>query len=126
MESPTRRRVGFGLRLVSGVLCLITAVLTGTLISIGDAATGTGAQCAEPIPDIYDRLSPAVVSITARSINPYEPTERVSRVAGSGVIFDASGLVLTNSHVVFGRGLDALQQVLDCRFGLLCLDGGKG
>jgi putative serine protease PepD len=69
--------------------------------SAGQAATSS--QCAEPIPDIYDRVSPAVVSITARSINPYEPTERVSRIAGSGVIFDASGLVLTNSHVVFGR-----------------------
>jgi S1-C subfamily serine protease len=70
-------------------------------VSVSEAAAGS--QCAEPIPDIYDRVSPAVVSITARSINPYEPTERVSRVAGSGVIFDASGLVLTNSHVVFGR-----------------------
>ena len=103
MQSPTGRLSGFGSYPGSGLLCLITAFLTWALVSAAQAATGTGTPCAEPIPDIYDRVSPAVVSITARSINPYEPMERVSRVAGSGVIFDASGLVLTNSHVVFGR-----------------------
>ena len=60
-------------------------------------------SCSESIPDIYDRVSPAVVLITASSLNPYQPSDRVSRVAGSGVILDAAGLVLTNSHVVFGR-----------------------
>jgi len=103
MQSPPRLNAGFRSCPGCSVLCLITAFLTWALVAAGQAATGTGTPCSEPIPDIYDRVSPAVVSITARSINPYEPTERVSRVAGSGVIFDASGLVLTNSHVVFGR-----------------------
>jgi len=82
-------------------LLVVASLVACTSVSAGQAAAGT--QCAEPIPDIYDRVSPAVVSITARSINPFDPMERVSRVAGSGVIIDASGLILTNSHVVFGR-----------------------
>ena len=84
-----------------GALLVAAPFVACALVSAGQPAQGT--QCAEPVPDIYDRVSPAVVSITARSINPFEPLERVSRVAGSGVIFDPSGLVLTNSHVVFGR-----------------------
>jgi len=84
-----------------GALLVAASFFACTGVSAGQAAPGI--PCAEPIPDIYDRVSPAVVSITARSINPYDPMERVSRVAGSGVIFDASGLILTNSHVVFGR-----------------------
>ena len=103
MQSPPRLMAGFRSCFGCRVLCLIAAFLTWALVSASQAATGTGTPCSEPIPDIYDRVSPAVVSITARSINPYEPMERVSRVAGSGVIFDASGLVLTNSHVVYGR-----------------------
>ncbi len=59
--------------------------------------------CTESISDIYDRVSPAVVFITATSIRPYHPADRVQRVVGSGFIFDASGLILTNSHVAFGR-----------------------
>jgi serine protease Do len=59
--------------------------------------------CSDTLPEIYARVSPAVVSISATSINPYRLSERVSHVAGSGVLVDASGLVLTNSHVTFGR-----------------------
>jgi S1-C subfamily serine protease len=52
---------------------------------------------------IYERVAPAVVFIHAISINPYRLTERVERSAGSGFIIDPEGLVLTNSHVAFGR-----------------------
>ncbi|HEV2664784.1 MAG TPA: trypsin-like peptidase domain-containing protein [Blastocatellia bacterium] len=52
---------------------------------------------------IYERVAPAVVLIHALSINPYRLTERVEHSVGSGFIIDPEGLVLTNSHVVFGR-----------------------
>ncbi len=101
MQSPARRYVSPCARQGLGALLVAASLVACANVSAGQPPTGAG--CAEPIPDIYDRVSPAVVSITARSINPYEPMERVSRVGGSGVIFDASGLVLTNAHVVFGR-----------------------
>jgi serine protease Do len=59
--------------------------------------------CTEALPEIYARVSPAVVSISATSINPYRLSERVSHIAGSGVLVDGSGLILTNSHVTYGR-----------------------
>ncbi len=68
-----------------------------------DAQTPSPASCAESLPDMFDRISPAVVSISATSINPYRLSERVSRVVGSGILFDATGLILTNSHVAYGR-----------------------
>ena len=60
-------------------------------------------HCDIPVPTIFDRVSPAVVFIYATSINPYQAAERVEHVVGSGFVFDASGLVLTNSHVAFNR-----------------------
>jgi S1-C subfamily serine protease len=60
-------------------------------------------RCSLAIPSIFDRASPAVVYIYATSINPYRTSNRVEHAVGSGFIFDASGLILTNSHVAFSR-----------------------
>jgi serine protease Do len=52
---------------------------------------------------LYDEVSPSVVSISAMSINPFDRNDRITRVSGSGVIVDPSGIVVTNSHLVFAR-----------------------
>ena len=41
--------------------------------------------------------------ISAVSVASVHPGERVGTVVGSGVLMDGEGLILTNSHVVFGR-----------------------
>ena len=84
-------------------LLLVSLVACAAVSNAQSQTRSDGGSCASPIPDIYDRVSPAVVSIASMAINPYQTTDRVSRAVGSGVIFDAAGLVLTNSHVVFGR-----------------------
>jgi S1-C subfamily serine protease len=88
-----------------GLVLLLASLVVGTAVLAAPRhalASGDGA-CTESIPAIYDRVSPAVVSIASVAINPYQTVDRVSRAVGSGVILDASGLVLTNSHVIFGR-----------------------
>jgi S1-C subfamily serine protease len=70
---------------------------------IGTRARAADGDCAEPLPAIFKRVSPAVVFISATSINPYRTTDRVEHIVGSGFIIDGEGLVLTNSHVAFGR-----------------------
>ncbi len=55
--------------------------------------------------DIVKAVSPAVVTIVADGVTETDPTSGMSgtgTATGSGVIFDANGLVLTNRHVVEG------------------------
>jgi len=85
------------------LLVLLTLPVDLVVVRAQTQGDAEGVVCADPIPTIYERVSPAVVSIVSMAINPYQPGDRVNRAVGSGVILDSSGLVLTNSHVVFGR-----------------------
>jgi serine protease Do len=62
-------------------------------------------HCNEPLTSVFKRVSPSVLFITAVSINPYRPNDRVEHAVGSGFLIDSSGLILTNSHLVFGSQL---------------------
>src|SRR5574341_236659 len=67
--------------------------------------------CDEPLATLYERVSPAVVSIQATKINRAKPQRRFETVLGSGVIIERDGQVLTNAHVVDGAA--SLAVVLD-------------
>ncbi len=76
--------------------------------SQGPAATvaplAPGAQA--DVPAIVKAVSPAVVTITADGATETDPTTGQTgqgTAIGSGVIFDANGLILTNHHVVAGN-----------------------
>jgi serine protease Do len=59
-----------------------------------------------PVVDIVKAVSPAVVTIVADGVTATDPTTGqtgTGTATGSGVIFDADGLILTNHHVVAGQ-----------------------
>jgi S1-C subfamily serine protease len=84
--------------LVAGSLAACSAIRASSAV-----AQHGGTDCAESIPEIFTRVSPAVVSIAATSISSYRLSNRVRHVTGSGFFFGAEGLILTNAHVVFDR-----------------------
>ena len=98
-------RYGAGIPITISLLWLLCVVPAGAAQQVPSAGAGS---CQESLPELYQRVSPAVVLIRATSIDPYDAEHRMQRVTGSGVIIDSSGLILTNSHVVFGRAVIAV------------------
>jgi serine protease Do len=97
---PSRSILGRSAQPGATGLCVL---LLASVLAACSAVRTAGAQCDDPIPEIFSRASPAVVSLAATSINPYRLSDRVRHVAGSGFFIDAAGLILTNAHVVFNR-----------------------
>jgi serine protease Do len=85
------------------MLTLAAGAASGQAAARGASPPPGQAGCSETLPALFARVSPAVVAITAISINAYDVDRRLDRVMGSGVVIDKSGLILTNAHVVFGR-----------------------
>ena len=84
---------------------LFPILIASIITTIGITPAIGNSDCAEPMPELFQRVSPSVVSISALALDPFKISSRVSTAVGSGFIINNEGLVLTNSHVVFGRQL---------------------
>jgi serine protease Do len=82
---------------------LFSILIASIIMAIGLTPAIGNSDCDEPMPELFRRVSPSVVSISALALDPFKVSGRISTVAGSGFIIDDEGLVLTNSHVVFDR-----------------------
>jgi serine protease Do len=65
-------------------------------------ALAAAQPCTESLAAVFERVSPAVVSIQSMKINKIKPQRRFETIVGSGMIIDKDGQVLTNAHVVDG------------------------
>jgi serine protease Do len=87
------------------VVCVFLFSLPSSVATAQQRDIPTDNSCEKPLTSIFEKVSPSVVFITALSINPYRPNDRVEHVLGSGFIVDPSGFIVTNSHLAFGRQL---------------------
>jgi len=62
---------------------LVAVVMLAALLPTTLANAAANAECIEPIPELFERVSPAVVSISAVAVDPFDVNNRVSLVAGS-------------------------------------------
>ena len=94
------------------VSSVVLTWLTVAFLLLAPAAV-LATPCTDPLTAVYERVSPAVVSIQAMKINKAKPQRRFETIVGSGVVIERDGHVLTNAHVVDGAA--SLSVTLDTR-----------
>ncbi|MCA1647858.1 MAG: trypsin-like peptidase domain-containing protein [Chloroflexi bacterium] len=101
---PQPRRSGPGTRAIAGLaaagaaVLLIGAVASHAMPTTQVAAQAGGAQVATA--PITAAAAPGTVAAVAQTVGPAVVSVRTDQGLGSGVIYDANGLILTNAHVV--------------------------
>ena len=81
-------------------LMFLVVFISLAIFAVGQSLADS--QCQEPLPQLFKRVSKSVVFISVININPFKVSNRVSSSIGSGFIINDEGLILTNSHVVYG------------------------
>jgi S1-C subfamily serine protease len=66
-------------------------------------------DCEKSFAEVFEAVSPSVVTVTAITVDPYRLTNRVTPKLGSGFVIDPGDLIITNSHVVYGGSLIVVQ-----------------
>ena len=112
-KNPRRKRYSL-LSLVGAISLLLLGLMAAACSSGSSTARPTGSPTTAATtasagagsftgtegstPDVYDKVSPAVVQITGLTTVQGQQAE----VLGSGIVIDSSGNILTNYHVISG------------------------
>ena len=92
----------------------ISILISLVLLGMVKPESSAKAACTEAVPEIFKKVSPSVVFISAISFDPFKTKDRLTTSVGSGFIISKEGVILTNSHLVFGH--QTIDVILDNGF----------